>query len=281
MSDSNISSVSSNASNESEKSETTEVHKTKAILFSFHGVLSPTNWEEECILPYIKANLANYLQENWNKDNITEIVNNLRQESFDEHFVLENQDSPVISDEDPNDSEDVYLKKTVNDFIWLLDHKKDNNESLRLEKLVWIEGYDRGNIKTPVFKDVLPSLKSLKEKGFKTAIFSSVDSELCHKLFANTTEGDLTPYFDKFYDTNTGDKKDGESYRKIAQDLNVSESDVLFITNFGQEAKISHEKGVQCLLIIRSGNRKIREYYLIKFSSITSLKQFKFIENLQ
>jgi enolase-phosphatase E1 len=288
MSDSNLSNPSEDEesddslNSESERKKKVRVFKPKVIILDFHGTVSPINWEEECILPYVKQNLSNYLDQNWTNHKVVDLVNKLRNQSFEQHFVFENEESPVISAEDPAESDDKTVKRTTVEFInWLIDKKKDTTESLKLQKLVWLEGYHKRELRTPVFEDVLPALKNFRDKGFKIAIFSGVDSSLCHQLFENTTEGDLSSYFGKFFDTTTGNKKDPESYRRIANELSVKESDILYITDYGQEAKIAHTTGVQCLLIIRPKNRRIREFYLITFSAIHSLNQIDFVERQQ
>jgi len=74
---------------------------------------------------------------------VVQLVDKLRNQSFHQHFY----DSPLISEDDP---QDLTVKKTVVDFInWQIDNNKSRKESLKLQKLVWIQGYDKLEPTTP------------------------------------------------------------------------------------------------------------------------------------
>ena len=85
-------------------------------------------------------------------------------------------------------------------------------------------------------------------------IYSS-GSLLAQKLlFAHTEAGDLTPFISRFFDTNVGAKKDAESYRRIADALELSPSEIIFVSDVAAELDAAAVAGLQTRLCVRPGN---------------------------
>ena len=83
---------------------------------------------------------------------------------------------------------------------------------------------------------------------------------------------------DHFFDQETvGTRRENTSYEKISKIVNVLRSEMLFICDYGQDIKISVECGLQGIIIIRPGNRRNRDYYLIRFPNTDSLELIEFI----
>ena len=252
------------------------IFKPKALVLGFHGTIAPIDWEDKCILPYIQRHLREYLIENRNNSTLIQLIPRLRQESFDQHFVYEMSECPVIGDDD----DEPRLILSLNDFlIWQMNNFRETKDSKRVFRLVWMDGLNKHRIRVPLFEDVVPALKLFKEEyHIKIAIYSSVDQQLCRQFFANTTEGDINQYFDHYFDFTIGGSKDKESFQKMAKELDVQTKDILYVIDYGQSAKCAKELGFQCLLIIRPFNRKIRDYYFLRFNKINSLLDIEFVE---
>ena len=250
-----------------------KVFKPKAIVLGFHGTIAPIDWEDNIIVPYIRQHLKEYLTNNWNNNNVHQLISELKHESFDQHFVYENNECPVIADDEEDLSEQI---SSVNDFlIWQMNNRKETQDSQTLFKLVWTDGLNNERIHLRLFDDVVPALTSFRESHkIQIALFSSVNTQVCQQIFRNTTEGDINQYFDHYF---TGGFKNIESFRNIATELKVEPKDILFVIDSGQSAKCAHELGYNCLLIKRPNNRKIREYYLLRFNSISSLLDIEFV----
>lgn len=109
----------------------------------------------------------------------------------------------------------------------------------KLQGLLWREGYQSGEVVTPLFEDVVPVLKKWHGDGLELAIFSSGSVE-AQKLFFKyigigpTGDGteDLNPLFNGNFDTvNAGPKKEAASYKKICKELGKEVGGCLFLSD--------------------------------------------------
>jgi len=73
-------------------------------------------------------------------------------------------------------------------------------------------------------------------------------------LFAHTEAGDLTGFIDEYFDTNVGKKGDAQSYKRIAEKMNLPSKQIIFISDVIDELDAAHEAGMKVLLSIRPGN---------------------------
>lgn len=87
------------------------VNLPKLVLFAFHGTIAPQNWEDLAIFPYLRDNLKTYLADSWSTNaQVSGLIELLTQQSFDEHFVFERNDAPVIPNRQPSPSPGVRIQ---------------------------------------------------------------------------------------------------------------------------------------------------------------------------
>lgn len=105
---------------------------------------------------------------------------------------------------------------------------------------LWKTGFEDGELVTPFFHDVAPSLREWADAGIRLAIYSSgsVAAQQLVLKYAAPDEGkdeksqDLRPLISDYFDTvNAGHKTEQQSYTKIAQALKVKPKDVCFFTD--------------------------------------------------
>jgi len=70
-------------------------------------------------------------------------------------------------------------------------------------------------------------------------------------LFGNSDAGDLLPLFDAFFDTEVGHKRDADSYLLIADRLNRSTGDILFLSDVIAELDAARDAGMRTVLLDR------------------------------
>ncbi len=75
-------------------------------------------------------------------------------------------------------------------------------------------------------------------------------------LFKYTNYGDLTLFISNYFDTQTGAKRDAESYRKIALLFPPTET-IAFVSDISEELDAAKEAGLNTFLAIRPGNEPI------------------------
>ena len=125
--------------------------------------------------------------------------------------------------------------------------------------MIWQKGYESGELQSSVFDDVVPALERWKADDNTIAIYSS-GSVLAQKLlFKYTDHGDLTNCIDRYFDTNIGHKRETESYKKIAEELELPAQEILFVSDVVAELDAAREAGMQTALVIREGDAEIAE----------------------
>jgi enolase-phosphatase E1 len=93
-----------------------------------------------------------------------------------------------------------------------------------------------GDLKTPLFDDVVPTLEAWKNTGRTLAIFSSGSVQAQLQFFSYVKDGsttkDVKPLFSAHYDTvNAGPKLEKSSYEKICHEMGYQPSKVTFLTD--------------------------------------------------
>ena len=126
-----------------------------------------------------------------------------------------------------------------------------------LQGLIWREGYDAGRLKSHVYPDAPPALRRWAEQGLDLRIYSSGSIGAQKVFFAHTDAGDLLGLFRGHYDTTTGPKREAESYRRIAADMQMPPSTILFLSDTRQELDAAAESGMRTALVVRPGNAPV------------------------
>lgn len=122
-----------------------------------------------------------------------------------------------------------------------------------LQGLIWAEGYLSGGFKGHVYPDVVPALERWKQQGLRIGIYSSGSVAAQKLLFGYSAYGDLNPFFEANFDTAVGHKREVSSYQNIATQLELSPSEILFLSDIEAELDAAQAAGMQCLQLLRPG----------------------------
>lgn len=139
---------------------------------------------------------------------------------------------------------------------YLLELIKVDRKSTALKSIqgkIWESGYRQGQIKGEVYPDVLPAIERWRSHGAKVAIFSSGSILAQRLLLGHLPEGDMNGLFTANFDTTTGSKQDAMSYLKIANALELTMTQVLFLSDVQAEIDAAREIGMHAKLVDRSG----------------------------
>lgn len=212
----------------------------KAIVLDIEGTTTPITFVYDVLFPFARAHLRAYLQDPKNSDALREPLRRLREE-WD-----------ADADRGPTEGGHFEHAKYVE---WLMDRDRKSPGLKLLQGQIWEQGYRSGELHGDVFGDVAPALRRWHDAGIVVAIYSS-GSELAQRLlFGSTSQGDLTPLIDRFFDTAVGAKQAPDSYRRIARELGRPADEILFISDVTAELEAARSAGCQTLLCVRPGNR--------------------------
>ena len=95
------------------------------------------------------------------------------------------------------------------------------------------------------------ALEQWEKAGLRIAIYSSGSVQAQQLFFRYCEAGDLTPFLSGHFDTRIGAKREADSYRTIAEELEVSPERVVFFTDVVQEADAAREAGMQAVVMER------------------------------
>lgn len=139
----------------------------------------------------------------------------------------------------------------------------------QLQGILWKKGYASGEIKGHVFDDVQPALNKWKAEGLELGVYSSGSIEAQKLIFGHSIHGDLTPYFSAYFDTNSGHKREIDSYKNISSKLNISEGQVLFLSDIKEELEAAQAAGMQTCQLVREKNKQSWQLAVANFNEIT------------
>ena len=208
--------------------------KPQYILTDIEGTTTSVSFVYDVLFPYFRKNIDKV------KDlvHLPEIVEVFKQ----------TRDLAKIEGVDLISNEDIINQLTK----WSLEDKKITPLKT-LQGILWKEAYECGLIKGHVYPDVANTLINWKKKNIELGVFSSGSVAAQKLIFGFSEAGDLTPYFSNYFDTNTGGKRDTETYSKIASLISKKPNDILFLSDIVEELEAADKAGFQTIQLVRPG----------------------------
>jgi enolase-phosphatase E1 len=220
----------------------TENTGIRGILLDIEGTTTPIAFVHDVLFTYARQHVRAYVVEHANE--LASDIAQLREEHTRDTDSGA-QPPPLANDPD-----------TVATYVhWLIDRDRKSTGLKSLQGKIWREGYENGNLKAQIFNDVLPAFERWHKAGLRISIFSSGSALAQQLLFAHTDDGDLTGFLSDYFDTNVGAKGDAESYRHIADKMNLPPHEIIFISDVAIELEAANAVGMKTRLSIRPGNQ--------------------------
>lgn len=119
--------------------------------------------------------------------------------------------------------------------------------------------FESGDLVGHVYSDCQAMLQWMQSKGVKVYIYSSGSVQAQKLLFGHSVQGNLLPLLAGHFDIpSAGNKKQADSYRKIAAELGVGPSSVVFVSDAESELVAAKEAGIGWpVMSIRAGNEPL------------------------
>ena len=137
-----------------------------------------------------------------------------------------------------------------------------------LQGILWKEGYEKGELHGHVYPDVAPALRNWFDSNIMLAVFSSGSVTAQKLIFGHSISGDLSVYFSAYFDTETGGKRESETYDKISHSLQMDPQHILFLSDIKEELEAAKHAGMQTVQLIRQGTEPSWEKTVNDFSEI-------------
>ncbi|WP_017318835.1 acireductone synthase [Mastigocladopsis repens] len=214
------------------------------ILLDIEGTTTPVNYVFGVLFPFARDHVADFLTAHQQDAEVQSDIQRLRQE-YEIDLVQ------GLSVPDWRGTEATAAVPYIHHLI-AIDRKSTGLKSLQGK--IWNQGYRDGRLRSQMFADVKPAFERWTTALKQLFIFSSGSAQAQKLLFRYSEEGDLTNFISGYFDTQTGSKREAQSYQKIADAIGVAPEKILFISDVTAELKAAQAAGMQTLFSIRPGN---------------------------
>jgi enolase-phosphatase E1 len=201
----------------------------RAVLLDIEGTISSLAFVQEELFPFARRHLAHYVRTH--EPAVAGILDQVRRAEGDTQL-----DTPQVIA--------VLLR-------WM-DEDRKYPPLKTLQGLVWRQGFDSGELRGHLYDDAVRAIRRWHQRGVRIHIYSSGSVEAQKLLFRHSTHGDLTPLLAGHFDTTTGSKLDGRSYRAIASSIGEPVCGILFLSDHPGEIEAATAAGLQATLVQRA-----------------------------
>lgn len=206
----------------------------KAIVTDIEGTTSSIEFVHQTLFPYAKAHLRRFLREHAGEAQIQSLIDDV--------------EAVVGWDLSIDEAADTLEQ-------WIAEDRKATPLKT-LQGLIWKTGYEAGELKGHVYADTPEFLRRWHAQGLALYVYSSGSVEAQKLIFGHTEYGDLTPLFSGYFDTRVGGKREAASYKKILKQIGLAGSEVLFLSDVGEELDAAREAGLQTVQLLRDDSAK-------------------------
>jgi len=203
----------------------------KTIVTDIEGTTSSLSFVKDVLFPYSRAHMAEFVRAHAQEPAVRHELDEVRQlngKNLTEAEVIEQL------------------------LRWIAEDKK-LTPLKSLQGMIWEDGYKKGDFKGHMYEDAARHLQKWKQAGIRLYVFSSGSVQAQKLLFAHTEYGDLTPLFSGYFDTKIGNKRESDSYRKIAAAIGSAPEQTLFLSDIREELDAAQAAGMQAIWLVRDG----------------------------
>lgn len=221
----------------------------KAIVLDIEGTTCPVTFVSQTLFPFARRQLSQTICTPNRKPGVSAAI----QEAISEWK----------QDTDPT-SQALLLQATdqntptPEEISQYLDHliqcDRKSTALKELQGIIWEQGYTSGELQSPLYADVIPTLNAWKQQEIMLAVYSSGSVKAQQLLYSYTTGGDITDRFNQWFDTRTGPKLNADSYRAISQTIEVRPASILFVSDHPGECDAALASGMETRFCLREGN---------------------------
>ncbi len=200
----------------------------KAIVTDIEGTITPPAFIKEVLSRYVSEKIPDYI---WDyESDISRHLDTVREQ--EKNF-------------------DLTTEEIIEVLLRYLDERKKNNPLQALYTLIVAEGYQAKKIQSLVYEDALHAFRRWREHGILVYIYSTLSVQEQRLFLTNTQAGDITDSFNGLFDTQSGEKRQTQSYDKIAVSLGLPSPDILFLTDNIEDAVTASNSGMKVIVLDR------------------------------
>lgn len=201
----------------------------KVILTDIEGTTSSIDFVHQTLFPYAKKHMRAFIREHADSEEVQQQL-----------FEIERIEQDALS----LDAAADVLER------WIAEDRKVTPLKA-LQGMIWRQGYEAGELKGHVYADTPEYLRQWHAQGLKLYVYSSGSVEAQKLIFGYTAYGDLTSLFSGYFDTRVGGKREVSAYQAIVKQIGVAASEILFLSDVGEELDAARAAGLATAQLIR------------------------------
>ncbi|WP_339804450.1 acireductone synthase [uncultured Marinobacter sp.] len=205
----------------------------RVVLTDIEGTTSSISFVHEVLFPYASEHIAGFVREGHSEN----------------PAIAAELDQVAERSGTPRDDLEGLISVLQQ---WIAEDKKETSLKA-LQGMLWEQGYQQGAFKGHVYPDAAEYLRFWHDRGLRLYVYSSGSVKAQKLIFGFSNEGDLTPFFSGYFDTNVGGKKEPQAYRTILGELGVEPATVLFLSDVEAELVAAEACGLKTCWLIREG----------------------------
>lgn len=200
----------------------------KAVVTDIEGTISSSFFMRDVLLPYISANISGFI---WDYE--PDLIEHL-------NLVRKEENNP-----------DLNTEEVIEVLLRYIDEGEKASSLQPLQTMLLEEGYRDKKIQSQIYEDALRALKRWREQNISVYIYSSFSVPEQRLFCTHTQVGNINSSFDGFFDMDIGDKKNAQSYDKIAASIGIQTSGILFLTDNIEDAVTASNTGMKVIVLDR------------------------------
>jgi enolase-phosphatase E1 len=202
----------------------------RAVLTDIEGTTSSIDFVKDVLFPYARLHLPAFVETHTDEPEVQHWLH----EAAKEAGIVEATRGEII---------DL--------LIGWIDTDRKSTALKALQGMIWREGYESGVYTSHMYPEVATRLRAWRDQGLSLYVYSSGSVPAQKLLFGFSEQGDLTPLFSGYFDTETGHKRDVASYRKIADAIGLPPGQVLFLSDIREELDAARDAGMRTTQLVR------------------------------
>lgn len=203
----------------------------RAIVTDIEGTTSSISFVHDVLFPYARQHLPAFIETHGDQPEVRHWL----REAAREAGLVEAKRQEVV---------ELLLR-------WI-DEDRKSTALKALQGMIWEAGYVSGAYRAHIYPEVAAKLRSWHARGLRLYVYSSGSVAAQRLFFRHSEAGDLSSLFDGFFDTQTGAKRDAESYRRIGEAIGETPERILFLSDIVQELDAARTAGWQTAHLVRA-----------------------------
>lgn len=202
---------------------------TKAILTDIEGTTSSISFVRDVLFPYARQALPGFVQTRGNDPAVRKWLD-------------------MVAAENGAVCNDAILAEVLQGWI---DQDRKHTALKALQGIIWADGYRRGDFTAHMYPDATRALRNWHAAGVPLYVYSSGSVPAQRLFFGYSDDGDLTGLVSGWFDTQTGGKREADSYGRIAESIGLPPQAIVFLSDVVEELDAAREAGMDTVLVDR------------------------------